>query len=209
MQTEYNKDNFFENTYGVFKQVQLARNDITFLGNPDFVSNSGSKYWYKGNKLYRYANHWDYVASCVWKIKGHYNARKNYKLGVIKFDKFERICNNISVHGLFSEYFMKKLEELNRMSNLDIRYKKIYEQKIKLNFIWCKYRFKTYYMSIYCGIGIDDGVQNEYNRNQHSRESMSCKCKNYELLENYIKKIERIVLPKIENAINSLSTENK
>ena len=63
-------------------------------------------------------------------------------------------------------------------------------------------------MSIYYGIGIDDGMQNEYNRNQHSRESMSCKWKNYELLENYIKKIERIVLPKIESTIKQLSEEN-
>jgi len=209
MKAKYNKDNFFENTYGVFKQVQLKKYDITFLGNPDFISTSGSKYWYKGNKLYRYANHWDYVASCMWKIKGHYNARKDYKLGVISFDKFERICNNIEIKGLFSGYFIEKLKELNSLVSLDLRYEKIFESKTRLNFIWCKYRFKRYYMCIYYGIGIDDGIENEYNKKQHSSESISCKWKNYGLLENYIKNIERVALPKIENTINSLSVENK
>lgn len=40
---------------------------------PNFISNSGSKYWYgndkKGDYVIRYSDHWGAVASCDWRIK--------------------------------------------------------------------------------------------------------------------------------------------
>lgn len=67
----YNETNFFHSTFADFQK--LAKEEIP-KGKPDFVSDSGSKYWYLKDGVIRYSNHWlRQVASCKWFLNG-----KNY-----------------------------------------------------------------------------------------------------------------------------------
>jgi hypothetical protein len=56
---------------------------------PDYVSDSGSQYWYEGNTVIRCANHWGIVASCRWGYNGKESGE--YVSGVCDLSQFERI----------------------------------------------------------------------------------------------------------------------
>lgn len=58
-------ENFFEATAAVFDICETP--DRT----PDFVSGSGSAYWYENGGVVRCSDHWGYgIASCNWWIRG-------------------------------------------------------------------------------------------------------------------------------------------
>ena len=64
-------ENFMSATSAIFKP--LTAKEIEFVTNnkPNYVSASGSAYWYKGQNVYRVSNHWGAdVASCNWGYEG-------------------------------------------------------------------------------------------------------------------------------------------
>ena len=88
--------NFFKGTKGVFKACKTPKR------KPDYISKSGSKYWYgynkKGSYVIRKSDHWvktyhrkggffldgcKRVASCFWCLKG--NMWKQANTGKIYF----------------------------------------------------------------------------------------------------------------------------
>lgn len=58
---------------------------------PDYVSDSGSQYWYEGNTVIRCANHWGIVASCRWAYNGKENGQ--YVSGVCELSRFTKLRN--------------------------------------------------------------------------------------------------------------------
>ena len=94
---------YWESTYANFKQIYLKKQDASFLGTPDKVSNSGSMYWVRDGYLYRYANHWGNVATCIWNISGKHNAPKGWMLGRVKLSKMEKIREEISFGELLPD----------------------------------------------------------------------------------------------------------
>ena len=61
----YNDENFFMATEATFTPVEKPK------GKPDYVSSSGSKYWYDKNGVVRESDHWgSNVDSCNWYMKG-------------------------------------------------------------------------------------------------------------------------------------------
>jgi len=109
------KENFFISTVAQFKKQ--SKKHINKLGKPDFVSDSGSKYWYKGKLLYRYSDHWGEVSTCVWDIN---KKRKNnqYTLGVTKFSAMKRF-----ILVSFSEIDNIKINENDKLSDAITRLK--------------------------------------------------------------------------------------
>ena len=53
-------DNFYQNTIATFSH---ANEPIKKL---DFVSESGSVYWYMPKGVYRTSTHWNYISNCFW-----------------------------------------------------------------------------------------------------------------------------------------------
>ncbi|GLB51784.1 hypothetical protein NBRC110019_08230 [Neptunitalea chrysea] len=54
-------------TYCVFKEVKNL--DFPFLNNkPDYISKSGSMYYYTEIGVYRLSNHWGRAANCRWRL---------------------------------------------------------------------------------------------------------------------------------------------
>ena len=61
---KYTPNNFYKHTGVVFNIRKSAPNR-----SPDYVSDSGSKYWHTRNGVYRDSCHWGRVSSCFWIIK--------------------------------------------------------------------------------------------------------------------------------------------
>lgn len=109
-QTNYNETNYFVDSYGTFAKCERPKT------KPDFISKTGSEYWYIGEYLYRYSNHWSgffighsnkyfngcsRVSSCKWFIRLNkeggiyqenypYTYYKCWCCGRIKFNKLKK-----------------------------------------------------------------------------------------------------------------------
>ena len=76
-------DNFHLATSATF--VPCAKPDRA----PDYVSDSGSEYWYVGDTVIRNANHWGIVASCKWSYNG--KESDDYVSGACELSEFSWI----------------------------------------------------------------------------------------------------------------------
>ena len=66
MKRKINKDNFFDATFADFKSCKVQTK------KPDFISASGSKYWFTKGGVIRESDHWGVnIASCDWFIDGN------------------------------------------------------------------------------------------------------------------------------------------
>jgi len=61
----YNKHNFHSHTFCIWNEVTLE--EIKGL-KISYTSQSGSKYIFKNDGLYRISNHWGRVANCHWRL---------------------------------------------------------------------------------------------------------------------------------------------
>jgi hypothetical protein len=59
------RDIFFKYSRAIWTPVEKP------LRKPDYVSESGSEYWYSDEGVIRYSGHWGKVASCRWELEGH------------------------------------------------------------------------------------------------------------------------------------------
>lgn len=63
--TNINSDNFYDGTNANFARCEIP------ITNPDFESNSGSKYWYTESGVIRVSTHWGLgISSCNWHLDG-------------------------------------------------------------------------------------------------------------------------------------------
>ncbi len=61
----YKKHNFHKHTFCIWKEVPLVQiSDLKI----SYVSQSGSKYIFTTEGLYRVSNHWGRVANCHWRL---------------------------------------------------------------------------------------------------------------------------------------------
>lgn len=82
---KYHKGNFFKHTYCVFDERSFNEiKDITH----NYISQSGSKYIFLPDGLYRISNHWGRVANCRWRLNTLDKKSQVEKLGFAKWDNF-------------------------------------------------------------------------------------------------------------------------
>jgi hypothetical protein len=58
------RNNFFQGTVADFTSCAPPQ------GDPDYVSDSGSRYWYRDTGVIRQSDHWSWVANCLWLCNG-------------------------------------------------------------------------------------------------------------------------------------------
>lgn len=86
-----NHSNFFVGTQAWFKPCERPDRE------PDFISLSGSKYWYGEDKdggfVIRESDHWGAVGPCDWRIKNTPSRNKRrllvHKIGRCRLHKFK------------------------------------------------------------------------------------------------------------------------
>lgn len=62
----YNRTNFHKHTFCIFKEVQL---DTLISLKPNYISKSGSSYYFTEEGVYRVSNHWGRAANCKWRLQ--------------------------------------------------------------------------------------------------------------------------------------------
>lgn len=77
------RSTFYKDSKAIFTVVKKPET------KPDFISNSGSQYWYTDKGVIRYSDHWLTVASCFWYIKDHYTSTIECA-GFCKWEDFKR-----------------------------------------------------------------------------------------------------------------------
>lgn len=96
---KFNKSNFFYSTNATFIEQNKVIKDF------DYKSNSGSKYKYTKDGVYRYSNHWGFgVATCNWLLNtGNYGLNNErfspYKLGFCKWSNFSLNFPKLYLHN--------------------------------------------------------------------------------------------------------------
>lgn len=80
---QYTQDNFMKSTKVDFKSCRLPK------GKPDYVSNSGSRYWYFDEKVIRESTHWGLRSSaCCWTLNNK-RIKNNRSVGEAYWCDFE------------------------------------------------------------------------------------------------------------------------
>lgn len=108
----YHKQNFFKNTYCVFKAV-----DSQELKNktPDFVSGSGSRYFYTNDGVYRISSHWGRAATCRWRLQADTKNRKNKeKAGFARWTDFYKDNDVEKLYFIQKSEFTQKYEYFHK-----------------------------------------------------------------------------------------------
>ena len=63
----YNKINFHKHTFCVFSEMPIAEIQNRKV---DYVSKSGSKYYFANEGVFRLSDHWGRAAKCKWRLDG-------------------------------------------------------------------------------------------------------------------------------------------
>jgi hypothetical protein len=99
--------NYFRNTFAKFKCVEPI--ELNRLGKPDFISDTGSKYWKKDGYIYRLSDHWGIVSDCLWIIdeSKEFSIASFYgkaSFGRCKLKDFEILKKEIEIIDYDKEY---------------------------------------------------------------------------------------------------------
>jgi hypothetical protein len=81
----YNKTNFHKHTFCIFKEVKIE----SFINlKPNFISKSGSSYYFTEQGVYRHSNHWGRAANCKWRLVSNGISKDRTKIGYASWSDF-------------------------------------------------------------------------------------------------------------------------
>ena len=89
--------NSLKNTFCVFHEV-----DINHIQNlkPNYVSESGSQYFYTEKGMYRLSNHWGRLANSKWRLISEIVSNSKLKLGYANWGEFHPDNDNDALYYL-------------------------------------------------------------------------------------------------------------
>lgn len=82
---KYTRYNFHNHTF-----CRFTRTPMEFWANitPNYVSKSGSAYYFTDQGVYRLSNHWGRAANCKWRLEGPKTASTRTELGYATWQQF-------------------------------------------------------------------------------------------------------------------------
>jgi hypothetical protein len=83
MIAKYNKDNFYINTFCVFREIAER-----LVAKPDYISKSGSVYFFSEEGVYRSSDHWGRAANCKWQLEPIVKNYSRQKMGFARWTDF-------------------------------------------------------------------------------------------------------------------------
>lgn len=104
----YNKNDFFKNTYCVFRGVplrEISRRKINYR------SESGSTYYYTKNGVYRLSNHWGRAAKCNWRLVSEIPVEiDDLRLGYADWEDFrENLSEDVDAYYIVVDFDTKNV----------------------------------------------------------------------------------------------------
>ena len=107
---KFNESNFFQCTQAKFESCEKPESE------PDYWSNSGSKYWYTDEGVIRYSDHWGLgVASCDWFFGDQdeddlaWLDCDGWRAGFCKWDDFKIADKDITVYDKTKTFDIESL----------------------------------------------------------------------------------------------------
>ena len=98
-----NYNNFYMLTKANFQKVEDKKILNEIKENPDFVSDSGSRYLYRNGYVYRYSNHFmQETGSCDWSLDNNYIDQAENVLGRCRLEDFTFMDTYITIYGDYS-----------------------------------------------------------------------------------------------------------
>lgn len=91
----YNRFNFHRNTFCVFSEVDLQAVENK---KADYISKSGSSYFFTDKGVFRLSNHWGRAANCKWRLQSNSSAKSRTKLGYADWTSF---CPDNEIESLY------------------------------------------------------------------------------------------------------------
>ena len=115
----YNEHNFYMGTIASFESCEIPQRPS------DYVSYSGSTYWYDTDGVYRYSDHWGSgVSSCTWYLDDYVDSSYEYddgwSCGFAKWGEFAQ--NDVYTVMVYGE----NLEQPYELTDDGLRYTIIY-----------------------------------------------------------------------------------
>ena len=80
-------NNIMKNTFCIFTEVETQ---VLEDKKCDYVSKSGSKYYYTNNGVYRLSDHWGRTANSKWRLLPLDNEVRKIRLGYANFSDFHK-----------------------------------------------------------------------------------------------------------------------
>ncbi len=110
---KYNKNNFFNQTYCVFKGAELYK---IRKRKPNYRSESGSTYYYTTKGVYRLANHWGRAARCKWRLDSNLPAEiDDLRLGFAEWTDFKEYVSDTSdSYYIHVDFEKKKVDYMHK-----------------------------------------------------------------------------------------------
>lgn len=81
----YNKTNFHKHTFCIFQEVTFESINVL---KPNFISKSGSSYYFTEKGVYRHSNHWGRAANCKWRLVLNGISKDRSKVGYANWCDF-------------------------------------------------------------------------------------------------------------------------
>ena len=109
---KYTRDNFFKDTYCVFKGVPLYK---IVKRKPHYKSESGSSYYYTTKGVYRLSNHWGRAATCHWRLESDYPAEiDDLKLGFAEWEDFRENLIETDAYYIVVDFTERKVSYMHK-----------------------------------------------------------------------------------------------
>ena len=91
-------ENFFESTFANFQKISKKEINMLKKIKPNFISKSGSTYWYLNGYVYRYSNHFSRdTRTCAWFLEGKSVTNVSGIYGKCKLEAFVQINTNAEI----------------------------------------------------------------------------------------------------------------
>ena len=110
------KPNTFKNTFCVFTEVSLT---VIQERLPDFESESGSKYYYTDEGIYRLSNHWGRLGNSKWRLtENGLQGSSKIKLGYASWNDFHPDNKHELLYYLSVDFETKEVLYQHKMNKM-------------------------------------------------------------------------------------------
>ena len=146
----YNKNNYYRNTYAVYKEVAIS--ELPFE-KWHYTSKSESAYYYTSEGVYRKSNHWGRAAKCRWVLEAGnemYVSKGRERIGYAKWIDFYENSESTKAYFVKVDYVNKTVtyDHKSRDTSAEANYRTAKEtQKIiqKVKRLLTKDSWSKYY----------------------------------------------------------------
>ena len=104
----YNRTNFHKHTFCIFTEVDATEIEHQKM---NYISKSGSSYFFTTKGVYRKSNHWGRAANCKWRLQTIFPEQQSRtKIGFARWENFHSINESEKLYYIEADCVQKKVQ---------------------------------------------------------------------------------------------------